>query len=571
MPFRVSACLTRGVDLGIVCAMKVLIPTLFAGVLGSMVWAAPSAPVQTNPSVIPQPVRYETQVGEAGFSLAQGIKVHYKVSRSAEGAAAIRALMAAGILHVQPEENEGELTVTVEPGHGKEWYAIQVSPQQIHLRVSELNALHLAAQTLAQSITEDAAGAPALPCMQVEDEPMLSYRGLMLDPCRHPLSIEQTKKMLRIMARYKLNRFHWHLTDDQGWRIEIKKYPKLTEVGSRRDSTPLLTDHEKSDNTPTTPFFYTQDEIRDVVTYANSLGITVIPEIEIPGHASACIAAYPELGNSDIEGYAPKVATTWGVLPFTMAPKEETFRFIEDVMAEVLPLFPKADMVHIGGDEAPREQWQQSPFAQAYMQQHGLKNAGQIQHHFTHRVAEMLAPHGRRIIGWDEIMMDGEVPPTAVVMAWRSWVKPDAALTAAKRGHDVILSPDSHFYFNFAQGKIPADPAYTPHGWVEAKQDWRHVYSYNPLPAHYTAEQRKRIIGLQANCWSESIQNGSKLEYQVVPRICALAEVAWRPAELRNADEFLQRIQAEYPWFKQMNINFRHEDGSPAAPESMPR
>lgn len=540
------------------------IPTLIAGLLGSVAMAAPSARVDATPTVIPQPVSYAPVAGHAGFSLAQGIKVHYKVSRSPEGAAAIRALMAADFAEILPEENEGELTVKIEPGHGKEWYAIQVTPDEICIRVSELGALHLAAQTLAQSVVHDTEGNPALPCMQVEDEPLLQYRGLMLDPCRHPLSIEETKKMLRIMARYKLNRFHWHLTDDQGWRIEIKKYPKLTEVGGRRDSTPLLTDHEKSDNTPTPPFYYTQEEIEDVVAYAHSLGIIVIPEIEIPGHASACIAAYPELGNDDIEGYAPKVATTWGVLPYTMAPKEETFSFISDVMAEVLPLFPKADMIHIGGDEAPREQWQQSPFAQAYMQQHGLQNPGQIQHKFTHRVAEMLAPHGRRIIGWDEIMMDGDVPPTAVVMAWRSWVKPDAALTAARRGHDVILSPDSHFYFNFAQGKLPADPFYTPHGWNEAQQDWRHVYSFNPMPANYTAAERARIIGLQANCWSESIQNGTKLEYQVVPRICALAEVAWRPAEQRNADEFLQRIQAEYPWFEKMNINYRREDGSPA-------
>lgn len=545
--------------------MKTSIASMIAGVLGSVVVAAaPSARIDTVPTVIPQPVEMTAEAGKLGLSLAEGIKVHYRVSRSEEGRAAIRALMAAGITNVLPEENEGELEVLVEPGHGKEWYALSVTPEGVRIRVSELGALHLAAQTLAQSILTDAEGKPALPCMEVEDEPQLGYRGLMLDPCRHPLTVEQTKKMLRIMAHYKLNRLHWHLTDDQGWRIEIKKYPKLTEVGGRRDETPLLTDHEQGDGTPTPLFYYTQDEIREVVEYAHSLGITVIPEIEIPGHASACIAAYPELGNTDVEGYAPRVATTWGVLPYTMAPKEETFRFIADVMAEVLPLFPRAEFIHIGGDEAPRDQWEKSAFAQAYMAQHGLSNPGQIQHHFTHRVAEMLAPHGRRIIGWDEIMMDGSVPPTAVVMAWRSWVKPDAALTAADRGHDVILSPDSHFYFNFAQGNIPADPAYTPHGNPEAVQDWRHVYSYDPLPATYTEAQRARIIGLQANCWSESIQHGPKLEYQVVPRICALAEIAWTPAAKKcTADEFLQRIRAHYPWFRKMNINFRHEDGTP--------
>lgn len=544
--------------------MKKFIPTLTAGLLlCSNAMAAPSAPINTTPTVIPQPVKMECVEQQAGFSLREGIKVHYQVSRSELGSAAIRALMAAGITQVLPEENEGELSVRLVPGHGAEWYTFLVTTEGICICVSDPGALHLVAQTLAQSVVKDAEGHPAIPCMYVVDEPMLPYRGLMLDPCRHPLSVEHTKKMLRIMARYKLNRLHWHLTDDQGWRIEIKKYPKLTEVGGRRDETPLLTNHEQGDGTPTPLFYYTQDEIRDVVAFANSLGIVVIPEIEIPGHASACIAAYPELGNTDIEGYAPRVATTWGVLPYTMAPKEETFRFIEGVMEEVLPLFPKAPFVHIGGDEAPRDQWQQSPYAQEYMKKHGITNPGTIQHHFTHRLAEMLAPHGRRIIGWDEIMMDGSVPPTAVVMAWRSWVKPDAALTAANRGHDVILSPDSHFYFNFAQGKLPADPEYTPHGWNEAQQDWRHVYSYNPLPEHYTEAQRKHIIGLQANCWSESIQHGRKLEYQVVPRICALAEVAWRPAHLRDADEFLQRIYNEYPWFREMDINFRHEDGTP--------
>lgn len=556
--------LDKGGGFRYVKVMKALTPIILAGILSSIVQAAPSAPVENVRGIIPQPVSYEAAKGRIGFSMATGIKVHHKVSRSPEGAAAIRALMAAGILNVRPEENEGELTVVVEPGHGKEWYTICVTPESIELRVSDLGALHLAAQTLAQSIVTDKAGKPALPSMQVEDEPMLSYRGLMLDPCRHPLSIEQTKKMLRIMARYKLNRMHWHLTDDQGWRIEIKKYPKLTEVGSRRDATPLLTDHEKSDNTPTQPFFYTQDEIQDVVAYANSLGIIVIPEIEIPGHASACIAAYPELGNTDVEGYAPKVATNWGVLPYTMAPKEVTFQFIDDVMAEVLPLFPKAQFIHIGGDEAPRDQWEKSPYAQEYMKKHGLKSPGEIQHCFTRHLATTLEPQGRRIVGWDEILMDGEAPANAVVMAWRSWVKPDAALTAAERGHDVIMSPDSHFYFNFAQGKLPADPFYTPHGSHKAEQDWRHVYSYNPMPEEYTPEQRKRIIGLQANCWSESIQNGCKLEYQVVPRICALAEVAWRPAEFRNADEFIQRIQSEYPWFEEMQINYRKEDGTPA-------
>ncbi|MBR3927232.1 MAG: beta-N-acetylhexosaminidase [Akkermansia sp.] len=525
--------------------------------------AAPSAAVHEAPSVIPMPVSMQVKAGEPGFSMSEGIKVHYSVSRCEVGRAAIRAFMAAG-LQMIPEENEGELTVAIESGKGKEWYALEVTPQGISVRVGSEQALHYAAQTLAHSVVKDAEGLPALPCMQVEDEPLLPYRGLMLDPCRHPQTVEQTRKMLRIMARYKLNRFHWHLADDQGWRIEIKSYPRLTEVGSRREETPTLANHEVGDGTPTEPFYFTQDEVREIVAYANSLGITVIPEIEVPGHSSAAIAAYPELGNTDVPGYAPRVATTWGVLPYTYAPRENTLKFLENVFAEVCELFPRAEFVHIGGDEAPREQWDNSPFARSFMQQNGLRSSGHIQHWFTHRMAEMMARHGRRIVGWDEIMDDGEVPSDAVVMYWRSWVRPCALRRALRAGHEVIQSPDSHFYFNFSQGKLPANPQYKPHGSLTAEQDWRHVYSYNPIPENLTPEQRRLIIGLQANCWSESIADGRKLEYQTVPRICALAEVAWCAPTLKNEAEFLERIRAQYPWFEAQQINYRREDGSPA-------
>lgn len=531
----------------------------------SVLNAAPSASVTAVPGIIPQPLSVQVSVGEDGFDMSSGIRVHYSVSRSELGRAAVRAFMAAG-LEVLPEENEGELTVEKVERDNAEWYALEVSAKGIVLKVAGEQALFAAAQTLAQAVVAAEDGRPALPTMVVEDEPLLAWRGLMLDPCRHPLSVEQTCKMLRIMARYKLNRLHWHLVDDQGWRIEIKSYPRLTEVGSHRAETPTLANHEQGDGTPTQPFFYTQQDIRDVVAYANSLGIIVIPEIEVPGHSSAAIAAYPELGNVDIPGYAPRVATTWGVLPYTYAPKEETLRFLESVFAEVCELFPRADFIHIGGDEAPHLQWQMSPFVRRFMQEQGMRHAGQVQHWFTHRMAALLAGHGRRIIGWDEIIDDGTVPSDAVVMYWRSWVRPSSLLRALRAGHDVIQSPDSHFYFNFCQGKLPADPRYKPHGSLTAEQDWSHVYSYNPIPNGISPEQRRHLIGLQANCWSESIADGSKLEYQTVPRICALAEVAWRPAELRQADEFLQRIMAQYAWFEQQKINYRREDGSPAIP-----
>ncbi|MBR2126608.1 MAG: beta-N-acetylhexosaminidase [Akkermansia sp.] len=539
---------------------KIVISTLLCVPL---LWAAPSAPVEISPAIIPQPQQLQVSTGQPGFSLKEGIRVHYKVSRSELGRAAIRALMAAG-LPVLPEENTGELTVELVQHTNPEWHSICVTPELITLQVASEQALHAAAQTLAQSVVQAADGTPALPAMQVTDAPLLHYRGLMLDPCRHPQTVEETCKMLKIMARYKLNRLHWHLADDQGWRIEIKSYPRLTEVGSHRSETPTLANHEQGDGKPTAPFYFTQEQVRHIVGYANSLGITVIPEIEVPGHSSAAIAAYPELGNSDIPGYAPHVATTWGVLPYTYAPKGVTMHFLSSVFAEICELFPRAEFVHIGGDEAPRDQWQKSPAVQQFMSRQGLCHTGQVQHWFTHRMAELLAGHGRRIIGWDEIIDDGALPTDAVVMYWRSWVRPCALRRALRAGHDVIQSPDSHFYFNFSQGKLPADPRYKPHGSLTAEQDWRHVYSYNPIPADIEPELHRHLIGLQANCWSESIADSAKLEYQCVPRICALAEVAWRPAAQRNADEFLQRIIAHYSWFDEQQINYRREDGSPA-------
>ena len=537
--------------------------TIFAILTASLACAQPSQPVTEQPVLIPAPIQYEWAVNQPGFLLSNGIKVDSATSHSELGRAAIRALMAAG-LEIQPEETEGDLQVQLQANQAPAAYALKVTPQGISIEVGSAEALHAAAQTLAQAVLKDAAGQPALPAMWVKDAPQLEHRGIMLDTSRHPISVADTKRILNLIARYKLNRLHWHLADDQGWRIEIKSYPRLTEVGSHRSETPTLANHEQGDGTPTTPFYFTQDEVRHVVAYANSLGITVIPEIEVPGHSSAAIAAYPELGNSDIPGYAPRVATTWGVLPYTYSPKPATMQFLSSVFAEICELFPRAEFIHIGGDEAPRDQWQKSAYARDFMQQNNLRHTGQVQHWFTHRMAELMATHGRRIVGWDEIIDDGAVPADAVVMYWRSWVRPCSLRRALRAGHDVIQSPDSHFYFNFCQGKLPADPRYKPHGSLSAQQDWRHVYSYNPIPANITPEQRRHLIGLQANCWSESIANGHKLEYQCVPRICALAEVAWRPAELRNADEFLQRIIAHYPWFDAQQINYRREDGSPA-------
>ena len=531
---------------------------LTAGIFSLLPAAAlPSAPIHQEAAIIPQP-RQLTQIpGQAGFLLNGGIKVDSATSHSEWGRAAIRVLMAAGF-NILPEEATGELQVEQAEGMPAGSYRLECTPRGIIIRAADQGALHAAAQTLAQAATIDAEGQPALPTLQVEDHPALPHRGIMLDPCRHPISVEGTKRILRLMARYKLNRLHWHLCDDQGWRLEIRKYPLLTEIGSKRSESSSWLDQSIKDGKPVA-FHYTQDEVRDIVVYAHSLGITIIPEIEIPGHASAAVTAYPELGNRDCPGFAPEVVTGWGVFTHVMAPGAFTFRFIEDVLTEVCELFPQAPYIHIGGDEVPRDQWQQSPAAQQFMQQHSLTRESQIQDYFTHFCAQVLRKLGRGMVGWDEIMSAPQLPQDAVVMAWRGM---DHARIAAARGHRVILCPLQSFYFNFPQGKTPEDKFYTGlHGFDNI--NWQHVLSFD------TSVPGNKVIGLQANLWSECIPDMRKLEFMLVPRICALAEHAWlygapnRPTE----EHFSTRLEQHIPYFDSLQLNFRQEDGTPRRPE----
>ncbi len=534
------------------------LPCLLA--LASTALAAPSAPVQEQPAFLPAPLRLELGSGKPGFALAEGIRVDADLSHNPMGRALIRALQAAGV-PVLPEEVEGDVTLRIANGINPEWYELDVTPEGIVIGVNQEAAFPLLAQTLAQAMVRDAKGELALPTMSIKDEPLLPHRGFMMDTARHPQSVEQIKKVLRVMARYKLNRFHWHLTDDQGWRLEIKAYPKLTEVGSHRPSSPLVPGKEEQDNTPVSGF-YTQDDVREVVAYAHALGIIVIPEIEIPGHACAAIAAYPELGNTDAPGYRPEVATTWGVLPTVMAPKEETFRFIETVLDEVCELFPKAPYIHCGGDECPRDQWKDSATARAFMAEKGLAAHADIQHYFTHFCAAVLKKHGRRMVGWDEIQDAPSLPADAIVMAWRGYMYKKVINKALQGGHDIIACPDSHFYLNFGHKVWDPRPEYRALG-EALDQDWKHTYAFDPIPAGLTHEQARHIIGVQGNAWAEIMPSGKKLEYMIFPRLLAIAEVGWLPAEKRDVKDFEQRLMGQYPYLDSEQINFRQEDGSP--------
>lgn len=523
-----------------------------AACLFSPAMALPSAPINGQVAIIPQPRQLSQETGQPGFLLSGGIRVDAATSHSELGRAAIRSLMAAGF-QVLPEETSGELDVDIAEMENPAGYELKVQPEGISIRVASAKGLSAAAQTLAQAITTDTAGQPALPSMQVADAPWLRHRGIMLDPCRHPISVEGTKRILNLMARYKLNRLHWHLCDDQGWRIEIRKYPRLTEIGSKRKESSSWLNQSIKDGKPV-EFFYSQEEIRDIVAYAHSLGITIIPEIEIPGHSSAAVTAYPELGNPDFPGFAPEVVTGWGVFTHVMGPNDFAFRFIEDVLTEVCELFPRAPYIHIGGDEVPRDQWQKSPAAQAFMKKHGMTRESEVQDYFTHHCALVLRKLGRRMVGWDEIMCAPKLPQDAVIMAWRGM---DHARIAARRGHQVILCPIQSFYFNFPQGKTPDNDFYTGLSGFD-NISWQHVLNFD------TSVPGDKVIGLQANLWSECIPDMRKLEYMLVPRICALAEAAWLPRDARPGEEHLgKRIEQHYGWFNSMKINFRMEDGTP--------
>ncbi len=529
--------------------------TIFAILTASLACAQPSQPVTEQPALIPAPIQYEWAVNQPGFLLTEGIKVDIATSHSELGRAAIRALMAAG-LEIHPEETEGDLQVQLQANQAPAAYSLKVTPQGISIEVGSAEALHAAAQTLAQAVLKDAAGQPALPAMWVKDAPQLEHRGIMLDTSRHPISVADTKRILNLMARFKLNRLHWHLCDDQGWRIEIKKYPLLTEIGSKRKGTACWIDQKKVDNKPV-EFYYTQDDIREVVAHAHSLGIIVIPEIEIPGHASAAVTAYPQLGNQDCPGFAPEVVTGWGVFTHVMGPNAFAFQFIEDVLGEVCELFPRAPFIHIGGDEVPRDQWKASPAAQAFMQQHGMNRESEIQDYFTHLCAQVLRKHGRRMVGWDEIMCAPQLPQDAVVMAWRGM---DHARIAARRGHELILCPIHAFYFNFPQSTNEESGAFYSGLTGFDHIDWKHVLTFD------TAVPGNKVIGMQANLWSECIPDMKKLEYMLVPRICALAEKAWRYGLPVFPDEFAQRLEAQTPYFDSLQLNFRQEDNSPRRP-----
>ncbi|MCX5431318.1 beta-N-acetylhexosaminidase [Streptomyces sp. NBC_00257] len=398
----------------------------------------------------------------------------------------------------------------------------------------------------------------AIPFADIEDAPRFPWRGMMLDVARHFLPKDDVLRYLDLLAAHKLNVFHFHLTDDQGWRIEIKRFPRLTEVGSWRSRTKH--GHRASELWDETPHggYYTQDDIREIVAYAAERHIRVVPEIDIPGHSQAAIAAYPELGNADVvDTTALSVWDTWGINANVLAPTDNTLRFFEGVLEEVLDLFPAATspFIHIGGDECRKDQWKESPVAQARIDEFGLANEDELQSWIIRHFDTWLTARGRRLIGWDEIL-EGGLPVGAAVSSWRGY---GGGIAAAEAGHDVVMCPEQHVYLDHRQDGGPDEPM--PIGFVRTLED---VYRFEPVPAGLSEEAARHILGTQANVWTEVMQNRARVDYQVFPRLAAFAEVAWSPLPAsaeRDFAAFERRMTTHYARLDALGVDYRPPAG----------
>ncbi len=445
---------------------------------------------------------------------------------------------------------------SVNTSFGEEEYNLKVNADGVIVEAGGGAGAFYAVQTLLQLVpASNLESAPRhsinLPYVDIHDYPEISYRGVMLDVARHFFTVDEVKRVLDIMAVHKMNVLHWHLTDDQGWRIQIDKYPNLTEFGSIRKRTIIGKDpggeYDETTQYDETPHggFYTKDDIREVVAYAASKHITVVPEVEFPGHARAAIASYPYLGCT---GEQYEVRQTWDIedIVFCMG-KESTFRFLEDVLSEVIELFP-SQLIHIGGDECPRKMWKDCPHCNEVMKKEGFTDYGQLQSYGIARLEDFLAGHGRSIVGWDEILEAG-VRQSAVVMSWRGT---DSGIRAAKLGNRVIMSPTEYSYFDYYQSKDIENEPLAWGGYLPLER----VYSFNPY-AGLDEQQKELIIGVQANLWTEYISDIEYVTYMLLPRLAAMAETAWIPCYKDYAD-FLERLDSFTDLYSYKGYRFAH-------------
>ena len=420
-------------------------------------------------------------------------------------------------------------------------YALDVDTHGIRVSARDDAGLFHGVVTLYQLLTPDAArGAVDVPALSIRDWPRFAWRGVMLDSVRHFQSVAEVKTLLDQMAQHKLDVLHWHLTDDQGWRIQIKRYPELTRIGAWRTPPDAGRDGEPQRYGG----FYTQTEIRDVVAYAAARHITIVPELDMPGHAQAAVASYPQLG---VTGKRPAVSVDWGVNPYLYNVDDATFAFIDNVLDEVMALFPST-YIHVGGDEAIKDQWQASPAVQAKMRALGIRDENTLQGWFIGRIGRYLQQHGRKLIGWDEILEGDKLPADATVMSWRGI---DGAIKAALLGHDVVMSPAPDLYFDHVQSALADE--YAGRLGVESLQD---VYGFQAIPGVLDAHQAKHVLGVQANFWTEHMPGFAHVEHAAFPRLDALAEVAWSPDARRDWGDFLSRLPGQLARYRAQQISY---------------
>lgn len=530
-----------------------LAPGLFAVVLFTA--CRPAATVKGNLDVIPQPQEIVLAQDTTPFVIDRSTTIVYpatneKMHRTAEFLAAFIKEMTGTEVRVSDKEKSSNaiiLAVDSTMGH-PEGYKLQITPEKVLLTGGSEAGVFYGTQTIhkALPILKDGKVAAALPAGTVTDFPRFRYRGFMIDVGRHFFPVSYLKQMIDLMALHNINYFHWHLTEDQGWRIEIKKYPKLTEIGSKRDSTIIDWETKKFDGKPHSGF-YTQDEAREIVRYAADRFITVVPEIDLPGHTTAALASYPELGCT---GGPYKVLCSFGVFPDVLcAGNDQTLQFTKDVLDEIMDIFP-SEYIHIGGDECPKSRWEKCPKCQAKIKELGIKalpkhsKENQLQTYFMSELEKEINAHGRRMLGWDEVL-EGGLTPNSTIMSWRGI---QGGIEAARQHHDVIMTPIQRLYFS-----NPRINKMTGFEWMNR------VYNFEPVPAELTDAEKKFVIGTQGCIWTEWTADSTKMEWQILPRMAALSEIQWTLPEHKNFERFMERLPEMLKIYSSLDYGYRED------------
>ena len=542
-----------------------LTTTIALCVLFSLIVGVPAV---ASAGVIPLP--RQTTVLDGIYQPPQDVIIEATDENERHVAAFLAAFLQSRGLHptVQPGFSDQALIRLSAEAHdqsiGPEGYRLLVGSGGVTIQANAGAGLFYGVQTLEQLANVDASGKLTFPSVRIVDWPEYRWRGIHLDVSRHFFGVPVVKQYIDLAARYKLNTFHWHLTDDQGWRIQIRKYPRLTAAGGCRDGTQVGGEGSTVTDGRRYCGFYTQDEIRDIVAYAAARYMTVVPEIEGPGHSTSAVSAYPWLG---CDGKQYPVRQLWGVSTHIMCPTERTFGFIDDVIGEVAGLFP-GPYVHIGGDEVPKDAWEASAYVTALRHREHMASYDAVQGYFTRRVEQIASKHGKRIVGWDEIL-DGGVSHQAIVMAWEGVGR---GVQAIKRGNDVVMSPDGLLYLDAAQGNQDYEPLSI--GGLLALQM---VYEYNPMPPGLSDAQARHVLGAQGNVWAEYIPTADHLFYMLLPRELAVAELAWTPRALMNWDDFstrlggeLARLDADGYHYRIPDVVFRLDSAGVEFPEQQP-